>query len=94
MLVDKLVKVPYLRNLCKIRAFFKMIIICQKFLVKNSKRIKGQLISKCPFGVMKSPQKTNEFFSRISALASKKRPRKNKGIGGFCIDSLTLLLLI
>ena len=23
---------------------------------------KGQLISKCPFGVFKSPQKTNKFF--------------------------------
>ena len=34
---------------------------------------KGQLISKCPFGVFKSPKKTNEIFSRISALASKKK---------------------
>ena len=32
---------------------------------------KGQLISKCPFGVFKSPKETNEKISRISALASK-----------------------
>ena len=41
---------------------------------------KGQLISKCPFGVKNFFQKTNKFFSRISALASKKRSnQKNKG---------------
>ena len=33
---------------------------------------KGQLISKCPFGVKTSSKKTNEIFSKISALASKK----------------------
>jgi hypothetical protein len=33
---------------------------------------KGQLISKCPFGVFKSPKKTMIFFVRICALASKK----------------------
>ena len=49
-------------------------------------------------------QKTNEIFSRISALASKKRSnQKNKGtlyqdyfiplIGGFYFDFLTLLFL-
>jgi hypothetical protein len=32
---------------------------------------KGQLISKCPFGVFKSPKKLMKFLSRISALASK-----------------------
>ena len=54
---------------------------------------KGQLISKCPFGVKISSKKTNKFFSRISALASKKRSnQKNKGtFGGFHFDSLTLL---
>ena len=36
---------------------------------------KGQLILKCPFGVFKSPKKT---FSRISALASKKRSNLKK----------------
>ena len=30
---------------------------------------KGQLISKCPFGVFKSTKKTNKIFVRISALA-------------------------
>ena len=34
--------------------------------------IKGQLISKCPFGVFKSPKKPTKFLM-ISALASKKR---------------------
>ena len=41
---------------------------------------KGQLISKCPFGVFESSKNHNEIFSRISALASKKRSnQKNKG---------------
>ena len=41
---------------------------------------KGQLISKCPFGVFKSSEKATKFFQRISALASKKRSsQKNKG---------------
>ena len=53
--------------------------------LKNPKKFgfsKGQLILKCPFGVFKSPKKTNDFFSRISGLdlASKKRSNeKNKG---------------
>ena len=34
---------------------------------------KGQLISKCSFGVFKSPKEPNEIFVRISALAYKKR---------------------
>ena len=42
--------------------------------------IKGQLISKCPFGVFKSSEKPTKIFSRISALASKKRSnQENKG---------------
>ena len=32
---------------------------------------KGQLISKCLFGVIVWTKKTNEIFSRISVLASK-----------------------
>ena len=41
---------------------------------------KGQLISKCLFGCHRFDQKTNEFFLRISALASKKGSyQKNKG---------------
>ena len=40
---------------------------------------KGQLILKCPFGVFKSPKKPTKFFSRISALASKKRSNQKKG---------------
>jgi len=39
------------------------------FLYSN----KGQLISKCPLGVIVFDQKTNEIFLRISALAYKKR---------------------
>ena len=38
----------------------------------NNLPFKGQLISKCPFGFFKSPQKNNEIFSRISALTSKR----------------------
>ena len=34
---------------------------------------KGQLISKCLFGAIVWTKKNNEIFSRISALASKKR---------------------
>ena len=34
---------------------------------------KGQLISKCYFGVFKSTKKNNEIFLRISDLAFKKR---------------------
>ena len=42
-------------------------------LKKKAALTKGQLISKCPFGVFKSPKKTNKKFVGISALASKKR---------------------
>ena len=42
--------------------------------------IKGQLISKCPFGVFKSPKKPTNF-SRISALASKKRSNQKSSVG-------------
>ena len=52
---------------------------------------KGQLISKCPFGVFKSPKK-QRYFSRISALASKNRPYHFLPlIGEFYMDPLTLL---
>ena len=37
---------------------------------KRPELAKGQLISKCPFGVFKSPKKQQQFF-RISAVASK-----------------------
>ena len=39
---------------------------------------KGQLISKCPFGVFKSSKKNNEILSSISALASRKRSNKKR----------------
>ena len=39
---------------------------------------KGQLISKCPSGVFKSPKKHNETFSRIPVLASKRDQIKKK----------------
>ena len=53
--------------------------VCMIFSFIGCSPIKGQLISKCPFGVFKSSKKTNEIFSRISALASKKRSnQKNK----------------
>ena len=41
---------------------------------------KGQLISKCSFGVFKSPKKISEIFSRISAIASKKRSNHKSGV--------------
>ena len=41
---------------------------------------KGQLISKCPFSVYKSHQKTNKILSRISAPASKKRPNQKSSV--------------
>ena len=56
---------------------------------------KGQIISKCPFGVKTSFKKPTKFkiLSRISALASKKRSKWHfiPLIGGFYFDSLTLL---
>ena len=49
---------------------------------------KGQLISKCPFGVFESTKKPTKFFVRISALASKKRlnQKKFKGIVFFLLQ--------
>jgi hypothetical protein len=41
---------------------------------------KGQSISKCPFGVIKSSKKTMELFSRISALVSKKRSNQKSSV--------------
>ena len=42
---------------------------------------KGQLILNCTFWCLQISQKPNEIFSRISALASKKRSnQQNKGM--------------
>ena len=41
---------------------------------------KGQLISKCPFDVFKSPKKPMEFYLRISALDSKKRSNPESSV--------------
>ena len=41
---------------------------------------KGQLISKCPFGVKTSSKKNNKLFSRIFALASKNRSNQKSGV--------------
>ena len=41
---------------------------------------KGQLNSKCPFGVFKSTKKTNEIFVRISALATTKRSTQKSSV--------------
>ena len=41
-----------------------------KGVMNTSCLSKGQVISKCPFGVFKSPKKTNEIFVGISALGS------------------------
>ena len=52
----------------------------KKLIAMNSAPSKGQLISECLFFVcLQISQKTNEIFSSISALASKKRSnKKNK----------------
>jgi hypothetical protein len=42
--------------------------------------VKGQLISKCPFGVFKSLKKPTNFFLRISALAFKKRSNRKSSV--------------
>jgi hypothetical protein len=52
--------------------FFRQIVVCFFFKLFKMEGPKGQLISKCPFGVFKSSKKTAEIFSRISAPASKK----------------------
>ena len=50
-----------------------------ELMFQNSVSAKGQLISKCLW-CHHFDQKTNNFFLRISALASKKRSnQKNKG---------------
>ena len=41
---------------------------------------KGHLISKCPFGVFKSPKKPPPIFERISALALKKRSNQKSRV--------------
>ena len=55
--------------------FLTLLIIAFK-LVKFLVETKDQLISKCTFGVFKSPKKTNEIVLRIFTLASKKRSKK------------------
>ena len=42
--------------------------------------LKGQLISKCLFGAIVWTKKNNDFFSRISALASKKRSNQKSSV--------------
>ena len=48
-------------------------------LERIGRTIKGQLISKCPFGVKTSSKKPT-IFSRISALASKKRSNQKTSV--------------
>ena len=63
-------------------------ILDSKFIVINLSiseqpqmfEVKGQLISKCPFGVSKSLKKPTNFFLRISALASKKRSNRKSSV--------------
>ena len=47
-----------------------------RLIVSVQDEPKGQLISKCPFGVFKSLKKTNE----ISALASKKTSNQKSSV--------------
>ena len=64
-----------------------LLLLCPMSEVKHRKHGfghglgKGQLISKCPFGVFKSSKKPT-FFSRISALASKKRSNQKRCVRG------------
>ena len=64
---------------------------------RSSRCFKGQLISKCPFDVFKSPKKPTRLFSSISGLASKKEVKSKKQghfiplIGGFYFDYLISL---
>ena len=48
--------------------------------VKSSKGIKGQLISKCSFGVFKLTKETTKFFVKISSLASKERSNQKRSL--------------
>ena len=57
--------------------FQEIIELIETIMYLNSK---GQLISKCPFGVNKSTKKTNKNFVRISALASKKRSNQKSSV--------------
>ena len=53
------------------------------FIMRNRPKnifVKGQLISKCLFGVIVWTKKNNEIFSRISALASKNRSNLKRDI--------------
>ena len=61
----------------KIKVWF---FIIEARALKREVEPKGQLISKCHFGVFKSPKKTNEIFVRISALASKKRSNQKSSL--------------
>ena len=47
---------------------------------KEQKNTKGQLVSKRPFWCLQIFQKTNKFFSRISALAFKKRSSQKSSV--------------
>ena len=51
-----------------------------EIIEEESMTAKGQLISKCPFGVFKSSKKKNEIFVRISALASNKRSNQKSSV--------------
>ena len=52
----------------------------QETIIIDFEGPKGQLISKCPFGVFKSPKNINEFFSRIFGPASKKRSNQKNSV--------------
>ena len=63
-------------------------------LITGQNDPKGQIISKCPFWCLQIIQKTNEFFSRISALTSKKMlSKKNKGTLYHWMEIFILTLL-
>ena len=47
---------------------------------EDPKGSKGQLISKCPSGVFKSPKKPTNFFPEFLPLASKKRSNQKSSV--------------
>ena len=46
----------------------------------NVEQVKGQLVSKCPFGVIVWKKNNNEIISGISALAFNKRSNQKSSI--------------
>ena len=68
----------FIEDLQKLQKFLLSVTAKDVSVLLTFRAIKGQLISKCPFGVQ-IDQDQHKNFVRISALASKKRSNKKKG---------------